>query len=244
MSEMLSAFEPLLWQPAPKKARRWKTPRQMAEELGEKYYFTGKLCPHGHIAVRFVSGGNCTECLHLQSVQRYKENPNVMKEFIAGKCAVEPDWERQAKRNWIINNPDKRVVHLLTSRLRRRDKRILECRLWKIANKAHVSDYNRRYQAAHMSQKLARYHRRRSALLGSCRHFTVADIERIYKEQRGRCAYCRVALNHKFHRDHIVPLCLGGSNASSNIQLTCRGCNQRKHSKRPEAFARVMGLLI
>lgn len=39
-------------------------PRTAAEARasGSKLYFTGKVCPQGHVAPRRLSGGACTEC--------------------------------------------------------------------------------------------------------------------------------------------------------------------------------------
>lgn len=39
-----------------------ESPRTIAIELGEKWYFTGKPCKHGHIALRQVSNKGCKEC--------------------------------------------------------------------------------------------------------------------------------------------------------------------------------------
>ena len=36
--------------------------RKSAKDAGAKRYFTGKSCPHGHIADRFTSSGGCVEC--------------------------------------------------------------------------------------------------------------------------------------------------------------------------------------
>lgn len=41
--------------------------RKEAKDAGGKRYFTGKACPRGHIAERFVSNGGCYECLIANS---------------------------------------------------------------------------------------------------------------------------------------------------------------------------------
>lgn len=73
---------------------------------------------------------------------------------------------------------------------------------------------------------------------------TLNDVDRRLKWQKGACAYCRRKVGDNFHKDHIIPLALGGSNAASNIQITCAKCNVSKRAARPEDFARAMGLLI
>lgn len=54
-------------------------------------------------------------------------------------------------------------------------------------------------------------------------------FERLYRSQGGMCACCRkVFPRGKLTRDHVVPLCKGGSPQWDNIQLLCAACNVRK----------------
>lgn len=73
---------------------------------------------------------------------------------------------------------------------------------------------------------------------------TGADIERIYVQQKGRCAYCRTTLSDGYEVDHIVPLSAGGTNDPANVQLLCDSCNSRKSGLDPIEFSRRIGLLL
>ncbi len=43
------------------------------------------------------------------------------------------------------------------------------------------------------------------------------------------CCYCKVVfMVTDLTVEHIVPLCLGGTNESTNITLACASCNQNK----------------
>lgn len=44
--------------------------RTEAKALGLKSYSTGRPCKRGHVAERYVSGGNCHDCLRLNDVKR------------------------------------------------------------------------------------------------------------------------------------------------------------------------------
>lgn len=74
--------------------------------------------------------------------------------------------------------------------------------------------------------------------------FTTTQIEDLRRKQRGRCAACAGTLGASFHRDHIVPLALGGHNGIDNIQLLCVACNSRKGAKDPIRWANERGLLL
>jgi hypothetical protein len=51
-----------------------KTPRQLAVELGETQYFTGKLCPKGHTANRLTYTGRCLVCVRHSSRDFYNNH--------------------------------------------------------------------------------------------------------------------------------------------------------------------------
>jgi len=53
-----------------------------------------------------------------------------------------------------------------------------------------------------------------------------ATIRKLLIEQGSYCIYCNEDLLEKdYHVDHIVPLCVGGSNNLSNLAITCPECN-------------------
>jgi len=43
-----------------------------------------------------------------------------------------------------------------------------------------------------------------------------------------RCACCNIMVDQLYQIDHIVPLCFGGSNHKSNLQLLCYTCHGKK----------------
>ena len=51
--------------------------REEAIEGGELFFYTGLPCRHGHLAKRYTSSGQCTECqrsIHKAKSERIKEN--------------------------------------------------------------------------------------------------------------------------------------------------------------------------
>lgn len=69
--------------------------------------------------------------------------------------------------------------------------------------------------------------------------------QRLFDLQRGKCACgCKQPLGDNFHRDHIMPLALGGTNTDDNIQLLRAACNLQKHKKHPIDFMQQRGFLL
>lgn len=50
----------------------------------------------------------------------------------------------------------------------------------------------------------------------------------MYKEQRGKCAYCSQHLTHGFECDHMIPVKYGGPTCESNLHLLCSLCHKKK----------------
>ena len=46
-----------------------------AKQAGERFYFTGVPCKHGHVANRYTSSGTCSECVKLKTDQWQKTHP-------------------------------------------------------------------------------------------------------------------------------------------------------------------------
>lgn len=71
--------------------------------------------------------------------------------------------------------------------------------------------------------------------------YTQQDIETLYSNQGGKCAYCHEKLNNKYHIDHIYPLSRGGSNWPYNLALACPKCNISKSNFLLDEWEKVRG---
>ena len=54
--------------------------RAEAKATGAKYYFTGELCKHGHIAPRKTKGA-CVECLKVEWLQAAETRAEYFREY-------------------------------------------------------------------------------------------------------------------------------------------------------------------
>lgn len=102
------------------------------------------------------------------------------------------------------------------------------------------------YAKRHPDKIRAHNQNARARKRGASGRHTAADIKTLLNLQKSKCAHswCRVELGGKFHRDHIIPLALGGSNDRRNLQLLCKPCNLRKSAKHPVDFAQENGMLL
>lgn len=110
-------------------------------------------------------------------------------------------------------------------------------RAWRAANRDRMRELISAWRARNPEKRRAD---RKSRKITKRRE----TIKALMKLQRGRCAICRERLGADLHIDHIMPRKLGGSNARSNLQLTCIPCNLAKSAQHPIDHARRIGRLL
>lgn len=219
--------------------------RAEAKEKGLRHYFTGEPCRNGHVDKRKTSDGRCLTCAKESNKRSYEANKE---ERIKGaqqwyaknkkrKAATDlarwhanPKVRRQAKE-WRERNPDKVKAY--------REK-------WVANNPDKHREVQRNYTANNPETVQANVRKRRARLRNSTGSHTANDIADILKRQRYQCAECGVSVRKRSDRqvDHIMPLKLGGSNNSSNLQVLCNTCNKVKGAKHPVDFAKERGRLV
>lgn len=102
-----------------------------------------------------------------------------------------------------------------------------------------------KWAAANPEARRISKHNRRARELAIGGKLSLDLAERLYKLQRGKCACgCGLPLGDDYHRDHIMPLALGGENEDGNIQLLRSTCNHQKSKKHPVDFMQQRGFLL
>jgi 5-methylcytosine-specific restriction endonuclease McrA len=82
------------------------------------------------------------------------------------------------------------------------------------------------------------------ARVGRIKGSTAADLARIWKNQRGRCAYTGKKLDRSAQMDHIIPRALGGTDDLCNIQWVCPEINYAKRDLTHAQFIEMCGSVV
>ena len=169
-----------------------------AKHGGAEFYFTGKPCPHGHVAERRVSNRACTQC-EVDKQARRSQTP----EWQAYRLA----WDR---KQW-ATRPDEMRANA-REQYRRHKSRILEAvQRYQAANREEICEKKRhRYHSQSPEEK------RRDLLMRNY-GITPDAYERMYRDQGGACAICRV---------HHECLCVDHCHRTQRVRgLLCQNCN-------------------
>lgn len=102
--------------------------------------------------------------------------------------------------------------------------------------------YRQEWAKANPDKVREHAHKRSGCRLGKLPRGTINSIG---EQQRWRCAVCAADLKGVgYHKDHVLPLALGGGHVPANIQLLCPPCNLSKGAKHPVEFMQSKGKLL
>lgn len=214
-----------------------KATRHEALEAGERRYFTGLSCPHGHIAPRMVDNCGCTECHAI----RREKNRDKQREYGRAHYKANREIYIEKAAEWACENAAKTRAAKGKWRRENKDASNAASRLWQSRNpdRARENAYRWRRENPEQFRAICLNRRARQAAAGG---ISADEIRAIVKRQKGRCVVC--SKRAKLEMDHVMPLALGGSGHRHNFQGLCRSCNAKKNAKHPIDFNRSRGLLL
>lgn len=175
------------------------------------------------------ANGHCRPCARKSNARCRMKNVAQEKARRAEYYVKNADRLNASNRRWNVENQEKVAARKAKYRMENAD---------------HEKERAAKWQKAHPENYRAAGHRRRvlKQMVGGS--FSAADIRTMMKHQKGKCAVCRANISKSYHIDHIMPLALGGSNGTNNIQLLCPFCNMSKHDKHPVDFMQSGGFLL
>lgn len=217
-------------------------PRKVAQERGIKFYFTGRPCLRGHLALRRTPDKRCRVCDLEKAKLRYATNlvsqgrtreaskrasaaatagRRKARELLAAdeayqrKCSVEREVRAQARRDRDSAQKAHRYATDEEYRARVNER-----------NKAWSSDNPAKANARVTRRRLEKISRTPPWLTDGMR----ADIDRIYEESRRLTK--ETGIPHEV--DHVVPLQgtkVCGLHVPWNLEVVTKALNRSKHNK-------------
>lgn len=209
----------------------------------------------------------CKSCRREQKRAWRKANPEKRREERKRYREAHPDREAKRRRAWRDKNAEheserrrkyrlKNIVRFLEAerayRENNRAKRNAARRVYtathleqerersKAYKQGHVEEVKasgKKYRGAHRLRIRLVEHNRRARLKSAEGKYTVEDLDKQFRSQKGRCYYCGKEVGDAWHPDHVVPISRGGSNFPDNIVISCPQCNMRKNDKLPHEWA-------
>lgn len=220
--------------------------RAEARARGLKHYFTGRICPHGHISKRYVVDTKCFDCGNSQSSNWQKNNRQRCVEISTKWRNAHPEKAKDGLMNWRRKNPIAVKAMGLRFREKNREKARLNTQVWRVsdperARKSRNASHARNPEIHRNHAKM-----RKAKVRGAGGSFTHKDLREIRSLQKNRCAECRTkfGLTCKATLDHIISIKNGGTNNRQNLQFLCSPCNSSKGASDPVDYARRKGRLI
>ena len=182
--------------------------RSVAMSRGMVRYRNGKPCPAGHNAQRYVSTGQCVECLLLNARQWRQKFPEKVRSYS----------KKYRKENYA----------LVTEKYQK----------WREKNKQLHRNMSAAWRKEHPEAFRVYQARRRVRVKKSIEQHTIEQIRELHRKQGYKCVYCKCCIRKLYHVDHKTPLSKNGGNGIKNIQLLCPDCNQKKHTKDHKTFVK------
>lgn len=217
-------------------------PRKVAQERGLKFYFTGRPCLRGHIAVRRTPDKRCRECDLEKAKLRYATNPASQQRTrdASKRASAAATVERRALR--AAQAADSEHQAQLAARraavakaARGRDN---ARKASKYANdsayRERVKERNRAWSSDNPAKANARVTRRRLEKISRTPAWLtrgmLAEIDCVYAEARR--VTLETGIPHEV--DHVVPLQgarVCGLHVPWNLEVVPKAVNRSKHNK-------------
>jgi len=191
------------------------TPSKRCPQCGESYPLTSKFFYRDKTHDNGFQS-MCKACKKNKHKSRYAANPAYMREKAK-------QWVKEHRRQHNANNQKWIKDHPEYRRKKDRD--------WRQRNIELARQQDRDWQKNNRDKDAVKSRRRRALKANAPGSHTATDIDCLYINQRGLCAYCSTPLHGNYHVDHVIPLSRGGSNNPDNLVLACATCNTSKGDK-------------
>jgi hypothetical protein len=148
-------------------------------------------------------------------------------------------------RKWRSSNLDRARALGRESDMRRRDRKIAACAVWRSQNRArhiaNVLDWQRRNPEKVRAYDTKKTNKRRAQKLATRTEADapayLAIVKAVKSARRMSCYWCnKPTPKNRRQIDHIIPLAKGGTDTVLNLCLSCLTCNASRKAKLPHEY--------
>lgn len=193
--------------------------RDDARAKGLSHYFTGKPCPRGHIAPRFVSSRGCKECCREKMLER---------------VAKDRDAHNEKQRQWRTENRGKWKEYRKAHYEKHKDKNLERSREYKERNRERLREYQAEYMAGNMERFLEYNALRRAARKERTPVWLSKEDREKIRELYAEAARLTQETGVQHVVDHFYPLrgdVVSGLHIPQNMRVITESENARKGNK-------------
>jgi len=184
---------------------------------------------------KYSKDGLCYSCKKCRTVKTkaYNKEHQAERDAYNKRYYAKHKEEELARNARYLSTPE----HL--------ERKLEQGRQWYAKDREKNCEHARQYSHTERGKVASRANssNRRALKRKSGGKHTLAELQELYTSQEGKCFYCKAVLGTgrgSWHADHYIPLSKGGSNAISNIVITCPTCNRKKHNKLPHDWTKEL----
>ena len=185
---------------------------------------------------------SCKLCEKYRLDKYYSENKEILLKKNKFYREENKEYLSERSKQYYLENKDKILYRVSNYYEENKDNYKIKFKEYIKNNKEKLSNYRKEYYKTPKGIliKKINHQKRRLQLRNIEGEYNANDILNLFESQNYKCIYCEGSLEssgkNKYHIDHIIPICRGGTNWISNIQLLCPHCNCSKHDKTHEEF--------
>ena len=198
-----------------------------------------KICTRCHHEAEDAQFKYCRACREYFS-KRYQEKREYILDYNRQRYRGYIEAEHARSHKYAKEHPEKAQERWQKWYPEHVEEKLTYCHQWYLDNTEQHHESCARWEKANPEKRRALKHNRRARIKGNGGTFTFKELNELFEQQEGFCAYCGELLYSSFdkevHIDHKIPLSRGGHNDISNIALSCARCNLQKGTKTDEEF--------
>lgn len=189
-----------------------------------------------NLYVRPSGKSQCRACLHAAHSKRNRERRLEDPAFRERETNRSIQWQRDNReyrktydREYVVAHRERHNENNRADYQRNKERHLRYGAKWRDANRERMRQLIREWAKVNKDRRTATQRQRRARKLSATTDgHSRADV---LKRWGHVCWICKNDLPTVWHEDHVMPLCLGGSDLLENCRPACAGCNLKKGRK-------------